>query len=370
MTDSSIDQVTLRRRGVGLIAHDGDRAFDGCTLLAPMMGDGTVYLIGMDGTVAHTWRMPYPPGDYGRLLPSGNLFYCGKTAADSVRFPTWPLFKGGAVLEADWRGNVLWELRHPDHHHDARLMANGNVLLLTIERVPSELAAQVQGGIPAIDAGSGMWADRILEVTKEGNVVWEWHAYEHLDPATDCLTANDWRDEWTHANTVLETPDGNVLVSFRNISTIAIISRNTGEVLWKLGPPVLAQQHDPQVLPNGNVLVFDNGLLRRDWPLVFSRVLEIDRGTSTAVWNYRDTPPQSFFSPYISGAQRLPNGNTLICEGCSGRLFEVTPDGRIVWEYISPYYSETPMLGPNNWVFRAFRYSREDVQRWSGGRVG
>ena len=60
---------------------------------------------------------------------------------------------------------------------------------------------------------------------------------------------------------------------------------------------MLAQQHDPQVLPNGNVLVFDNGLLRRDWPLVFSRVLEIDRGTSTAVWNYRDTPPQSFFSP-------------------------------------------------------------------------
>jgi len=54
MTDSSIDQVTLRRRGVGLIAHDGDRAFDGYTLLVPMMGDGTVYLIGMDGTVAHT----------------------------------------------------------------------------------------------------------------------------------------------------------------------------------------------------------------------------------------------------------------------------------------------------------------------------
>src|SRR3972149_7195774 len=110
--------------------------------------------------------MPYPPGDYGRLPPSGNLFYCGKTAADSVRFPTWPLFRGGAVLEADWQGNVLWELRHPDHHHDARLMANGNVLLLAIERVPSKLAAQVQGGIPAIAAGSGVWADRILEGNK------------------------------------------------------------------------------------------------------------------------------------------------------------------------------------------------------------
>ncbi len=366
---TGIDPQTQRRRGVGLIAYDRQRAFDGYTLFAPMMGDGAVHLIDMEGSVVHTWRMPYPPGDYGRLLPNGHLFYCGKTPSADVRFVTWPLFKGGAVLEADWQGQVLWQIEHPDHHHDARLTASGNVLLLTLERVPPDLAATVQGGIPGSEGPGGMWSDRILEVTKAGDVVWEWHAHQHLDPQADRLTVNDWREEWTHANTVLEAPDGNVLVSFRNISTVALIDKRTDDFIWKLGPPTLAQQHDPQILPNGNVLVFDNGVLRLDSPLVYSRVLEIEPGSGGIVWNYRDLPMQNFFSSYISGAQRLPNGNTLICEGCTGRLFEVTPGHHVVWEYVSPYFSQTPLLGPNNWVFRAFRYSREDVRRWSQGAI-
>jgi len=365
----AIDQVTLRRRGTGLIGWERGAAFDGYTLFAPMMGDGTVLLIDMEGNVAHQWRMPYPPGDYGRLLPDGHLFYCGKTPDTNPRFPTWPLFKGGAVMEVDWEGNTVWELKHPDHHHDARLTTDGTVLLLTIERVPEEIAERVQGGLSGTEH-SGMWADRILEVTKGGDVVWEWHAYEHLDPAADRLGPHEWREEWTHGNTVLETPQGGVMVSFRNISTVAVIDRRTGDFVWKLGPPALAQQHDPQVLDNGNILVFDNGVHRENSPLSYSRVAEIDPRTKRTAWEYRDLPLQSFFSPYISGAQRLPNGNTLICEGCTGRLFEVTPDRRVVWEYISPYFSETPLLGTNNWVFRAFRYSREDLRRWSGGTLG
>jgi hypothetical protein len=272
-------------------------------------------------------------------------------------------------MEVDWQGSILWQLEHPDHHHDARLTASGNVLLLTIERVPEEVAGRVQGGLPGT-AHSGMWSDRVIEVTKGGDTVWEWHAYEHLDTETEVLGPHEWREEWSHGNTVCETPDGNVMVSFRNISTIGIIDRKTGEFAWKLGPAKLAQQHDPHVLDNGNVLVFDNGVHRSDSPLVYSRVLETDPRTNRTVWEYRDLPLQNFFSAYISSAQRLPNGNTLICEGCSGRLFEVTPDRRVVWEYISPYFSDTPLLGTNNWVFRAFRYSREDVRRWSGGTLG
>ncbi len=365
----TIDQQTQRRRGTGLTAWDRDAAFDGYTLFAPMMGDGTVLLIDMEGNVAHEWRLPYPPGDYGRLLPNGNLFYCGKTPDANPKFATWPLFKGGAVMEVDWQGNTVWQLEHPDHHHDARLTAAGNVLLLTIERVPDAVAERVQGGLPGT-AHSGMWADRVIEVTKGGDVAWEWHAYEHLDTETEVLGPHEWREEWSHGNTVCETPDGNVMVSFRNISMIGIVDRRTGEFAWKLGPPKLAQQHDPHVLPNGNVLVFDNGVHRTDSPLVYSRVLEIDPRTNRTVWEYRDLPLGNFFSAYISSGHRLPNGNTLICEGCSGRLFEVTPDRRVVWEYISPYFSDTPLLGANNWVFRAFRYSREDVRRWSGGTVG
>ena len=70
-----------------------------------------------------------------------------------------------------------------------------------------------------------------------------------------------------------------------------------------------------------------------------------------------------FFSPYISGAQRLPNGNTLICEGVHGRIFEVTPARDVVWEYISPFFfDESGRPGVNNWVFRAFRYTAAEIE--------
>ena len=69
-----------------------------------------------------------------------------------------------------------------------------------------------------------------------------------------------------------------------------------------------------------------------------------------------------FFSPYISGAQRLANGNTLICEGCLGRIFEVTSAGEVVWEYVNPYFFEDPARpGLNNAVFRAFRYTEDEI---------
>jgi len=72
----------------------------------------------------------------------------------------------------------------------------------------------------------------------------------------------------------------------------------------------------------------------------------------------------TFFSPYIGGAQRLSNGNTLICEGCDGRIFEVTRAGEVVWEYVNPHcFVDPTRAGLNNWVFRAFRYTPEEIER-------
>ena len=89
-----------------------------------------------------------------------------------------------------------------------------------------------------------------------------------------------------------------------------------------------------------------------------------DPRTSAIVWEYRDQSLFDFWSPYISGAQRLANGNTLICEGCDGRIFEVTHDGEVVWEYVNPHFAvERGRPGLNNWVFRAFRYTEEEIER-------
>jgi hypothetical protein len=103
---TAIDQNTIRRRGVGLRALDSARASAGLTLFAPMMGDGTVYLISLNGKIVHTWRMPYPPGMYGYLTETGTLFYNGKIPNDTFLGKT--PFKGGAALEADWNGRILW----------------------------------------------------------------------------------------------------------------------------------------------------------------------------------------------------------------------------------------------------------------------
>jgi outer membrane protein assembly factor BamB len=200
-------------------------------------------------------------------------------------------------------------------------------------------------------------------MTTSREIVWEWRSWEHMEPEAYPMTLQDHRAEWTHGNTVAETAEGNILVSFRNISTVVMIERATGNIIWQLGSPPLAQQHDPRPLPNGNILIFDNGTHRRDRPETFSRVLEVDPRTSEIVWQYADPALFEFFSPYISGAQRLANGNTLICEGIFGRLFEVTHEGLIVWEYISPYFFEARgRPGLNNRVFRAFRYTPDEIE--------
>lgn len=359
-----VDQNKIRRNGVGLRAYNPKKSFKGYTLFTPMNGDGTIYLINMDGTVVHHWEMPYSPGLYGQLLENGNLLYSGKVLDDLDRFEQWGRWKGGAVLEVDWEGNILWKILHPDHHHDAHKLKNGNVLLLCLTTIPQELVARIRGGIQNTEANGQIYGDYLIELTTSGKQVWEWKSWEHLDPDVDIITMQDKRAEWTHGNTVSEMSNGDILVSFRNISTVVAINKQSGLISWKLGSPPLAQQHDPKQLSNGNILIFDNGTHRSDHPVPHSRVIEIDPSTNEIVWTYQEPTSYNFFSPYISGAQRLGNGNTLICEGNFGRLFEVTSKGELVWEFVNPYFhipTDAPNSPSSNSVFRAFRYTQEQL---------
>ena len=255
--------------------------------------------------------------------------------------------------------SVHLEVDYP-HHHDARRTESGGAVYLTVEEMPRDLAAKVKGGVPDAD-GAPMWADVIVEVDSAGDRVWEWHAAEHLDVETDVITFNDLRAEWSHGNTVVPLPDGRFMFSFRNISTVGIIDKATNEIVWKVGYETLAQQHDPSMLANGNVLIFDNGSHRWDEGLPSSRVVEVDPKTNQTVWEYRDTPAYNFFSPYISGARRLGNGNTLITEGMFGRMFQVTPEGEVVWEYINPHFFTDAEGQVANRVFRATHYMPGEI---------
>lgn len=345
----------------GLTALDETRACPGYVVYAPMGGQGQVFLIDKHGNEVHSWSLPHPAGLYGYLLPNGNLFYGGKTKDDSWdRFSSFKRFKGGAILEVDWEGNVVWEHYDPDHHHDARRTSKGGALYMTVELMDPRLAAKVKGGVPGTDK-DGMWADVLVEVDAAGKRVWEWHAAEHLDVDRHIITFNDLRDEWSHGNTVVPLADDRVMFSFRNISTVGIIDKKSGDIVWELGYDVLAQQHDPSLLPNGNVLVYDNGSHRKGLAQPFSRVIEVDPGTNEIVWEYRDTPAYNFFSAYISGTRRLPNGNTLITEGMYGRIFQVTPEGEVVWEYINPHFREDVEGNVVNRVFRSTFCQEQDL---------
>ena len=128
----------------------------------------------------------------------------------------------------------------------------------------------------------------------------------------------------------------------------------------------MSHQHNPSFLDNGRVLLFDNGSHRRAPNTNYSRIVEIDPANNDIAWDYRGEPAISFYSYQISGAERQPNGNTLICEGATGRFIEVTAGHQIVWEYINPLFADSGRLaggsssGQANSVFRAHRFAPDD----------
>ena len=343
----------------GIVFCDSSRAYDGVTLFTPI--DGTrAWLIDMLGRPVHHWDMGYKPGCYGELLPNGNLLYAGKV-------DNGPLADlegaGGILLEVDWDGNVTREYKDPYLHHAFYRLKNGNMLVLKWVQVPDQIATKVKGGDPGTERKGVMWGDAIQEIGPEGKVVWEWIAHEHLDPEVDILCPICPRTTWTHANAVAELQDGNILVSFMKNNTLAIIDKKTGDIKWRWGRDELGHQHSASVLDNGNILVFENGFHGIRLNLGFSRVLEINPNAGAIVWSYfeQDKPKPSFYSPTMSSCQRLPNGNTFICEGIWGTLFEVTPNGELVWEYVNnlPSYETAPTKSKPCPVYCAYRYGMD-----------
>lgn len=345
---------------VGLIHYTPAACQLGYTLFSTTRGGRDAYLIDMRGNVVHRWHSEEGI-HYAYLLDNGNLLCRTMPPSDAGGVEA----VGGSsasLIELDWDSNVVWAYRNVMLHHDFERLPNGNTLALLWEPLPDGLPDQVQGGYD-VDFAPGMLGDVVREITPDGATVWEWRSWEHLDLAEDVISHMEPRREWTHQNCLNVTPDGDLLVSYRLTSTVGIVDRASGAFKWKWGPGELYQQHHPTWLDSGRVLIFDNGSHRRG--ASHSRIVEVDPKTNEIHWQYLGAPPISFYSYNISSAERQPNGNTLICEGAPGRMFEVTPRGEIVWEYINPFFMYSNAAGGGggmeytNATFRCHRYGPE-----------
>jgi hypothetical protein len=347
-TTRNIEGVTVNKRWL---------TYNGFTLYTTL-GSPKVNLISMTGAVVQSWTMPCAPALYAELLETEQLLYAGFKADGPLADLEGA---GGVLLEADWDGKVTWKYEDPYLHHGFCRLPNGNTIVMKWAEIPAEIAGKIEGGVPGSEIDGKIYGDLIQEITPAGEVAWEWKAWEHLDPVANPLSPMVNRDEWAGANSVAITDDDKLLISFRKINTLCLVDRKSGDITWQWGAHEVSQQNCATMTPEGNVLVFDNGMFADGVHFPFSRVVEIDAKDNEMKWGYRDEANENinFYSGFMSSAERLPNGNTLITETNNGRIFEVDSESNIVWEFVNPEYADHMDYGNSNAVPRASRYGVE-----------
>ncbi|MAF83756.1 MAG: arylsulfotransferase family protein [Gammaproteobacteria bacterium] len=146
--------------------------------------------------------------------------------------------------------------------------------------------------------------------------------------------------------------NGNVLICIRNQNLVAIVDIEKEEIVWSWGANELEHPHDPVILNNGNMLIFDNGYKRK-----FSRIIELDPNSREIVWEYKTMPPENFYSETRGSIQQLINGNILIADSRNGHAFEITRDGETVWEFFNPDIKTENNVTQRAAIFRMRRFT-------------
>jgi hypothetical protein len=346
-------EAQSERRGVTV--HDEARASAGFTLYTSGHAPAA-FLMASDGRIVHRWERPYstvhdasaavrdPVPDrqvYFRrahLLPDGDLIAAYTGAGDS------PWGYGLVRLSAD--SAVVW--KNLDHfHHDFDLGPNGAVYGLThryrsdYPEILDHLGKPVLDDYLTVVAPDGRTQRRIslLEALADSPYkggLWILPVGALEDPLhTNAVDVLDAADARRLSEKIPAAAAGQVLLSFRAVAggLLALLDVDSGRIVWAQHGQ-WRSQHDPDILANGNLMLFDN--LGHQGPGGRSRVIEVDPATGGIVWRYTGHADKPLFSGIRSAQQPLANGNVLITESNTGRLLEVTRSGDIVWEYINP----------------------------------
>jgi hypothetical protein len=337
----------------GVVRYKPSKSYRGYNIYCSTLSSEVV-LMDMTGGVVHRWGYPanqYKVWDHAVMLDDGDVIVIRKFY-DLIRL--------------NWSSRLIW--RNDVHsHHEITVLPDSSLYVIGRE-MRNHRRLRIR--FPAI-----------VRLSHDGKEIERWSTFEHLDEIkqrfdqrsfidtildsliADGVDPETWEpltayaesvkaeiDAWPrrydqfHMNTISIIPDtpvgrqderfkeGNLLICFRNVNQIAVLEKDTKEILWVWGEGHLDWPHHPTMVDNGNILIFDNGTRKRQ----YSRLLELNPLTEKIEWEYVADPPEAFYTPEKGSAQRLPNGNTLVCEGDMGRVFEITREGEIVWEWFNP----------------------------------
>ena len=366
--------------------------YSGYTLFASSNSSQT-RLINLSNATVHTWTGTRSGGYSSYLLPNGRLL---RTANHNN--PTFNAGGGhGYIQEFNWEGTIAWEYLYSNNqhraHHDLTSLPNGNVLIIAWEY---RTAAQaVQAGL---DHSAVVWPDHIVEIeptgSTSGEIVWEWHAWDHLIQDHDQTKDNygvvadhpELLDinmpggasgpmgggDWMHINGIgYSIERDEIVISSHTLDEIYVIDHSTtteeaaghtggnrghgGDILYRWGKPanydaagtayfyvVHCSVWIPAGMPGaGNILAFNNregqgtSIVTEITPPYdedgnYIRTPGSAYAPATPTWTYTAT---GFYSNHLGSCQRVANGNTVMVESTSGRMLEVDQSGVLQWEY-------------------------------------
>ncbi|HEX7036772.1 MAG TPA: arylsulfotransferase family protein [Pseudomonadales bacterium] len=339
----------------GVTVHVPGRAQPGLTLFTSGHGPSAL-LIDLQGRIVHEWKRPFrdvwdesspvrdPVPEKQIYFEKAHVFPNGDLLAVYVGIGDTPW--GYGLVKLDRHSNVIWK-NLARFHHDVDVTEDGRIFGLT-----HRFRDEPVDGFPNLRPP--VLEDRLVELTPGGEVRREISLLEAVtrsryarklyrilpgslwDPLhTNAVDVLDEARAAALARKVPQAAPGQVLLSFRELDggTVALLDLEREDIVWALSGS-WKSQHDPDILPNGNILLFDNLSNFSDGGE--SRVVEVDPSHGGVVWSYEGSPEKPLRSYWRSAQQPLANGNVLITESQGARLLEVDRRGEIVWEYVNP----------------------------------
>jgi hypothetical protein len=323
----------------GVVGHLPGRTAPGLNLVVSGHGP-ELTLMSTAGETLHAWKRDvgeaFPGRDHkARFFRRGHVFPDGDVLAVYAQVT--------GLVRLDRCSNVVWAADN-GAHHDFQIQPNGEIVTLV----------GVVHVVPALHPREPVLEDFVVVLDPSGE---ELRRVSVLDAWLRSDYAALWDESLPrhgdvfHTNSVFVLRDvpeglpdafrpGRVLVSIRQLSTLALIDLDSETVVWALTGTFRAQ-HSAQLLDSGRILLFDNAGLDEQ-----SRILELDAHSGEPVWTYPGPGHSSFFSATRGQVQRLPNGDTLVVETNPGRAFEVSRSGETVWEYVNPQKTGKELVAP------------------------